>query len=331
MIHIQKAGLLTTVQDLGRFGFKKHGVVTSGAMDQEAHLISNWLVGNNPNTPTLEITLMGPVIEFQEDALIAICGGNLSPLIEGDAVECWKPIFVRKGTELRFGRPASGFRAYLAIGGGFNIPSIMDSASTYMRAQIGGYEGRPLEDGDRLSVDRKSPSSESLFNVLKEKADRKNFHASNWSVSEELRSRNNDPIRVIKGREFDQFTDVSQDAFTNEPFTIDSKSDRMGYRLNGQKLKWESDSEMISSAVSIGTIQVPSDGNPILLLADSQTTGGYPRMAHVITADLPKIAQMKPGEDIHFQIVSHEEAQQLYLQRQNLLRHLELGIRTKTG
>ncbi|MGI8314801.1 biotin-dependent carboxyltransferase family protein [Halobacillus mangrovi] len=331
MIHVVKAGLLTTIQDLGRYGNQKHGVIASGVMDSESHRIANLLVGNSPDLATIEITLMGPVLEFQEDALISICGGSLSPMIDGESVPMWRPILVKKESELRFGNPKQGFRAYLAVSGGFDVPLVMESRSTYLRAGIGGFKGRALEKGDELRLNPPKDSVTNLFEGLRQKTGKNSYAIPNWFVAHEFTPviQSGETIRITEGREFDQFSKESQKALIEESFKIDSKSDRMGYRLNGPRLERKDDRDMISEAVAFGTIQVPSEGNPIILLADRQTTGGYPKIAQVASIDLPKVAQMKPGEHIHFEWISLEEAQKLYLEREKALAQLRRGVAFK--
>ncbi|ARI78405.1 5-oxoprolinase subunit C family protein [Halobacillus mangrovi] len=331
MIRVVKGGLLTTIQDLGRFGHQKHGVIASGVMDSESHRIANLLVGNSPDLATIEITLMGPVLEFQEDALISICGGSLSPMIDGDSAPMWRPIFVKKGSELRFGNPKQGFRAYLAVCGGFDVPVVMDSRSTYLRAGIGGFKGRALDKGDELRLNSPTDTAFSIFENLKQKPGKHSYATPNWFVAHEFTPviQSGETIRITEGREYDQFSTESQNALIQESFKIDSKSDRMGYRLNGPRLERKDDKDMISEAVAFGTIQVPSEGNPIILLADRQTTGGYPKIAQVARIDLPKVAQMKPGEQIRFEWISLDKAQKLYLEREKALDQLRRGVAFK--
>ncbi|WP_226584880.1 biotin-dependent carboxyltransferase family protein [Halobacillus litoralis] len=331
MIHVLKSGLLTSIQDLGRYGYQKHGVIASGAMDSESHRIANLLVGNHPNSPTMEITLMGPVLEFQEDTCLAICGGNLSPMIDGERVSTWKPVYIRKGSELRFGKPKEGFRSYLAVAGGFDVPEVMNSASTYMRAGIGGFKGRALQKGDCLSVRSKTKDSKLLLEKIKPKDKNITFQEAGWFVPPEFSNYEDkkSSIRVMAGREFDWFDEKSQKNFFQHSFQIDSKSDRMGYRLTGCPLSFKEEQSLLSEAVTFGTIQVPSEGNPIVLLADRQTTGGYPKIAQVASVDLPRLAQLRPGESLSFTQISHNEAQRLYLQRENEIKQLQLGIASK--
>ncbi|XXM74356.1 biotin-dependent carboxyltransferase family protein [Lysinibacillus sphaericus] len=331
MIHVVKPGLLSSVQDLGRYGYQKYGVIVSGSMDPIAHRISNWLVGNDENEAVIEMTLTGPVLEFQETYLISICGGDLSPSIDGQPVPLWRSVLVKKGSTLKFGRCKSGARTYLAIAGGLDVPSVMNSRSTYLRAGIGGYDGRNLKEGDLLHSGEVLEDSQEMIEYLTPYLEEGNFTEIDWSISSEFISihRSQKAIRVMEGPEFGLFTEDSRQAFFEKPFKVSPQSDRMGYRLEGTKLGLEQDTDMISEAVSFGTIQVPSDGNPIILLADRQTTGGYPRIGQIASVDLPLIAQTKPGEELSFSPITHEESQKLLIDRGKQLRHLKQGIALK--
>jgi antagonist of KipI len=331
MIKVAKPGLLSTVQDLGRYGFQKYGVIVSGSMDPIAHRISNWLVGNDENEAVIEMTLTGPVLEFQETSLISICGGDLSPSIDGQPVPLWRSVLVKKGSTLKFGGCKSGARAYLALAGGIDVPSVMNSRSTYLRAEIGGLEGRSLKEGDLLHSGEVLEGSQEIIEYLTPYLEDGHFTEIDWSISSEFISihRSQKAIRVMEGPEFDLFTEDSRQAFFEKPFKVSPQSDRMGYRLEGTKLDLVQDTDMISEAVSFGTIQVPSDGNPIILLADRQTTGGYPRIGQIASVDLPLIAQTKPGEELSFTLITREEAQRLLIDREKQLRHLKQGIALK--
>ncbi|WP_174732436.1 biotin-dependent carboxyltransferase family protein [Mesobacillus harenae] len=328
MIKILKPGLLSSIQDLGRYGYQKYGVIASGVMDPLAHRLANLLVGNNELEPTMEISLLGPTIQFEEDMLISIAGADLSPTINGEAVSPWRPIFVKKGAELKFGYAKYGCRAYLAAAGGFAVPSVMESKSTYLRAEIGGYNGRALKEGDILKVTPPSVLSQKIFESLK---GNQLFTEMDWTVAADLLPDLADQsrIRVIPGRQFSLFNKDSQIAIFNDPFEVTAQSDRMGYRLKGKEMALEKQEDMISEAVSFGSIQVPPDGNPIVLLADRQTTGGYPKIGQIATVDLPLIAQAKPGDSISFTEVTHEEAQRLYLEREEKIQQLKQGIKLK--
>lgn len=331
MITVIKPGLLSTIQDLGRYGYQRFGVISSGAMDPLAHRIANMLVGNDENQPTLEITLLGPTLKFEADALISICGGDLSPEINGKSVHTWRSIFVKKGSELRFGACNAGCRAYLAVAGGFKVPTVMNSKSTYLRAEIGGFHGRALKQGDQLPIQMPEGFAKQMLEYLQRKTKNHPFKQMKWSIGSGLLSiyRKESPIHVMEGREFHLFSKESKESFFSSSFEVTAKSDRMGYRLKGSPLHLEKRAEMVSEAVSFGTIQIPSDGNPIILLADRQTTGGYPKIGQIATVDIPLVAQAKPGDSLSFKKISHVEAQRLYLKREQKLRKLKQGIYLK--
>lgn len=321
MLKIIKSGLQTTVQDLGRYGFQKYGVIASGVMDPYAHRIANLLAGNEEHAAALEITLVGPAIEFHAEAFIALCGGDLSPKINGTEVGMWRTIAVQKGDTLTFGAPRTGCRTYLAVSGGLAVPTVMNSKSTYIRAGIGGFQGRALQAGDEVELTPLSPErAEALCHVKNEEID--------WLIPP-LRYSTNPIIRMMKGRQFHLFNSDSKKQIFTDSFSVSPHSDRMGYRLEGTGLFLEEPSELISEAVAFGSIQVPSDGNPIVLLADRQTTGGYPKIGQVISVDLPLISQLKPGEQLRFQEVSLKEAQALYIEHEQQIRQLKMAIRLK--
>ncbi|MDP5276613.1 biotin-dependent carboxyltransferase family protein [Chengkuizengella axinellae] len=315
-LKILKQGLLTTVQDLGRYGFQKYGVVASGVMDHFAARVANLLVHNEENAAVMEMTMIGPSLQFQEDVLISICGGDLSASIDGVVVPLWRSMMVRSGSVLRFGSAKSGCRAYLAVAGGISVEKVMGSSSTYLRASIGGFQGRALKQGDVISVNQVDPTWQQKANFLMQRNPSKSFIPFSWYISEHSLPvyRSNVMIRIMRGREFEYFQEESKDHLLNDTFTIHPQSDRMAYRITGPQIKLKSQLNMISEAVTMGTIQVPPDGSPRILLADRQTTGGYPRIAQVVSIDLPLIAQLKPGDTIMFQEISLEEAEMLYMQ-----------------
>lgn len=326
-ITVKKSGLLSTIQDLGRYGSQKYGVIASGAMDTLSHRISNMLVGNHEHEAAIEMTLLGAHFEFQKDSLISICGADMSPVLNDKLVRMWRPILVKKGSILTFSSAKHGCRAYLAVAGGFDVPEVMDSKSTYLRAGIGGFNGRALKNGDILSIGEMSSQAKKQLDAAP------SFSELDWSVSSEFFPIQQEErhIRVIKGRQFDDFSEESKVNFFTERFEITPQSDRMGYRMKGPVLKLEKEAEMISEAVSFGTIQVPSEGNPIVLLADRQTTGGYPKIAQIASVDLPFISQLKPGESVQFIEISLDEAQQLFLDREKKIQQLKLGLLLKTS
>lgn len=321
MLKIIKGGLQTTVQDLGRSGFQKYGVIASGAMDPFAHRIANLLVGNAEQEATLEIALVGPAIEFQEQTFIAICGADLSPEIDGNPVKLWRTLSVNKGSVLKFGAPRSGCRTYLAIAGGISLTSVMNSKSTYLRAGIGGFKGRALAAGDELQIGKlRDETADALAKAA--------YQEVEWQVPA-YRYSTVPVVRLMRGRQFHLFDDMSQKQLFTEAFSISTDSDRMGYRLEGPRLSLSEPKELISEAVAFGSIQVPADGNPIILLADRQTTGGYPKIGQIASVDLPLATQLKPGDRIRFKEITLEEAQNLFLEQEQQIRQLKLGIQLK--
>jgi antagonist of KipI len=336
IIQIVKPGLLTTIQDLGRYGYQKFGVVVGGAVDSFAAQIANLLVGNQGGESVLEFTVQGPTLYFQTDALIAICGSDMSPTIEHMQVPQWRPVFVRAGHTLKFQTSSVGCRTYLAIAGGFDVPQVLGSRSTFLRAGFGGIQGRAVVAGDVLASLNPSHLSQLLAARLHDppSSSLRPFTAAKWGISHPLYSYIPNPkglepicVRVMHGLEYSRFDSESQEYFFNRVFRVTAKSDRMGCRLSGPKLMTSYKYDMISEAVTVGTIQVPTDGNPIILLADRQTTGGYPRIAQVASIDIPKIGQCMPGTLIQFRNISLAEAQALYLNKVAELTSIAHSIR----
>lgn len=325
---IEKPGLLTTVQDLGRFGVQKYGVIVGGAMDAFALRIANLLVGNAEGEAGLEITLLGPVIHFEQTTLISLCGGDLSPKLNGVPVPLWRTVLAPKGSTLTFGPAKLGCRAYLAVGGGIDVPVQMNSRSTYLRAGIGGYEGRALAAGDRLTLGEISPLGSHFLGLLAREASKDSGAVSRWAVFPQMHPKYaaNPTVQLIPGEEYELFQESSRHDLWQEEFAVLPQSDRMGYRFKGRELKLEQSKEMISSAVTVGTVQVPPDGNPIILMADRQTTGGYPKIAQVASVDLPLLAQASLGARVRFRKITLEEAQQQMIERELSIQTLREGL-----
>ena len=313
-IYVVKPGALSTLQDFGRFGYQRYGVIVDGAMDEWAHRVANLLVGNRETEATLEITLIGPSLAFDEPAVVAICGADLSPRIGDRDVPMDRPVRLSAGSVLEFGRRRAGCRAYLAVKGGYAVAPVMGSKSTYLRGGFGGFEGRALRKGDMIAIGEAADHSPG--NAIE--ADDTPFIAPaspsiarTRSTGAEIQS-----VRVVQGPQWPLFADDAQRAFTTAAFVLTPSSDRMGYRLEGAKLVTREPIEMISEGVSFGTIQVPPDGNPIILMADCQTTGGYPKIAQAVSVDLPLLAQMMPGQKMRFELIPLDVAQHLYLERE---------------
>lgn len=327
-ISVLTPGLLTTIQDCGRYGYQKHGVIVSGAMDIYSMRLANIVVGNDENEGVLEITLIGPSLKITKGNLISITGANLSPTINGKKVPMGRPIYLNEDSILKFGKCVSGCRCYLSVSGGFDIPIFMESKSTYLRGMIGGKDGRALKKNDILETGDKGELSISIISKLKELNKKESFVAAKWYVKNSIIN-NFDAavIRVFKDRQFKNIKEESIHEFFNSYFSIDTKSDRMGYRLNGPKIKFKENIEMISEEVSFGTIQIPPDGNPIILLADRATAGGYPKIAHVASFDIQKLVQLKPSNKVKFKKISLKEAEYLYLKREKYIEELKKSVK----
>ncbi len=293
-IKINSAGLLSSIQDCGRFGYQRYGVSTSGAMDSYSLKMANLLVGNDPNSAVIEATLTGPEINFLSDCLIAICGADMTPQINGNLVPNNETIEVKNGDTLSFLGLKNGCRSYIAFAGGIAVPTVMGSKSTYFRAKIGGLDGRPLKQGDIIHLEESSGKK-----IIKK-----------IPINLITEFKNNISLRVIPGPEIKKFDSSAIHTFLTSEYTVTVQSDRMGLRLSGQPVLSRLFShDIISSGISQGTIQLPGNGQPIILMADRQTTGGYARIANVIGSDLHLVAQLKPGDKIHFEEISIEKAQ----------------------
>ena len=306
-IVLHSPGFLTTVQDTGRYGYQRYGMPVSGAMDVFSLQLANALAGNNINAACLESTLNGPEILFTTSGIIAVTGADMSPCKNGFPFPMNRTIPVKKGDVLSFGDLITGCRSYIAFGGGIEVPSVMGSRSTYMRSKTGGIDGRPLLAGDRLRI------GEALSSPL-----RKHFSA------EELpQYKPEQEIRIVRGPEADMFDPESLGRLLNSDYTVTANSDRMGYRLSGPALKTiTGKADLISAGISFGTIQVPGDGQPVILMADRPTTGGYNRIACVAGVDLTLVAQMKPGDRIRFREVTLKEASDLIRERSIFIKQL---------
>ena len=312
-IQVVQAGLLTSIQDLGRWGFGRFGMPVAGAMDEYAARLANILLGNDENAPVLEMTLMGPVLEFDAELLFAIAGANLQPRLNGRAIELWTVQKAGPGDRLQFAGPLEGCRAYLAVGGGVEIEEVMGSASTYLRGKLGGYAGRALQKGDLLACCAR-PSER---------------REQGLSIPREYRPEYRNNIRVILGPQDDAFTAQGLDTFLSAEYRVSNEADRMGYRLEGPKIEHHESADIISDGIALGAIQVPAHGTPIIMLADRQTTGGYTKIANVISVDIPSVSQMKPGDALTFEPVSIETAQQLYRKRREQLADLRKMLTTE--
>lgn len=325
-VKVLHPGLLTTIQDLGRYGSQKYGVIVSGAMDSYSLRIANLLVGNEENEGALEITLFGTSLQFKQEKLIAITGGDLLATIDGKNAPMWRPILVKKGSILQFKSAVKGYRAYVSFAGGIAVPKVMNSRSTYIRAGIGGFQGRALQKGDTFNCGEMSSQGQSFIHQLK-KIDR-HF---NWAVNFNLliNLQKTQTIHMLKGTEFERFNEKSKQTIFTEPYVLTTQADRMGSRLEGSPLSLDKEFELLSEGVTYGTIQVPPNGQPIILMADRQTTGGYPKIGQVISADLSSLGQLQPRALIYFKEVSLDEATIELFKKEEIINIIKKAIHLK--
>ena len=325
-IRILTGGLQTTVQDMGRMGQQRRAIPVSGAMDRTAFLVGNLLVGNDDNDASLEVSLIGPSITFGRACVAALSGADLEATIDGMPIPVWHPVWIPAASTLRFGRPRLGCRAYLAIGGGVDVPSLFGSRSTYLRGGFGGHEGRALRPGDMLALGAPSPASCRVGRAVAGGSD--GLTIARWSIGMSLRPRyGSEPtVRVVAGAHADLLDAPSRAALSASAFRVSSSSDRMGYRLEGVTLRLARDTELMSEGVAFGTIQLPPGGDPIILMADRQTSGGYPRIGEVASVDLPLLAQLKPGDGVRFRFISVERAQALYIEQEQDLAQARAAV-----
>src|SRR6202011_6021419 len=311
-IDVLRASFLTTVQDLGRMGFREFGVSVGGALDSHALRVANLLVGNAESAAGVEVTLGGLRLRFVDDRIVAWCGGEFDVRLGSMSVAAGHAALVRAGQELMFNQPKVGCRCWLGISGEIDVPIVLGSRSTNLRTNFGGLNGRALRDGDEIALGKNSKRAQSIVDLLREQ------RISAWSPPHDWSSpAQREPIlRVMRGSDWNRFNDVTIQRFTNEVFIVSPDSDRMGVRLEGVELKRDHDVDLISEAVVPGTIQVPPGGKPIVLLGDCQTIGGYPKIAHVIGVDLPIAAQLRVGDRIRFCEVSLAQAHHLLAERE---------------
>lgn len=327
---VLKPGFLSTIQDFGRYGYQKYGVNVAGAMDIMAMRIGNILIGNAENEAILEMTLSGPTLEFSSDTIIAITGADMAAVIDGVPVRLNRPVAVKAGAVLKFAAAVNGCRSYLAVAGGYNVPEIMNSKSTYLSGKLGGFKGRALRKGDLLDSGEPSDFAKLLVQQLLLKG-AKSFKAATWFARPDYMGKEefDKPVRITKGLQWDGFTETSLQALVSDNFQITTNSNRMGYRLKGFKIELKTPLEMISEISTFGTLQVPPDGNPIILMADHQSVAGYPKIGQVVWADLSRVAQHKPFSFLKFNFVSVQEAEEIYLQQEKYLANLKIAVLSK--
>ncbi|MFZ9387925.1 MAG: biotin-dependent carboxyltransferase family protein [Chitinophagaceae bacterium] len=308
---IIKPGLLDTIQDFGRYGFRHLGINPTGAMDRFSMEVANILAGNNPGEAVLEMHFPAPVILFRQPTLIALAGADFSASINAEPVPSLHPLVLGRNDVLQFHKPIHGARAYLAVAGGFQADNWLNSCSTHLKLGAGGHRGRALQKEDEINFKIQFPGlvKQDGLAILPWEA------VTDWGDD-------SSELEVIAGNEWDFLTPEARQIFASASFTITPQSDRMGYRLDHAPLTVHRHDELVSSAVGFGTIQLLPDGKLILLAADHQTTGGYPRIAHVITAHHSRLAQLGIGHRIGFRMISPELAEVRYLKQQQHLQQL---------
>lgn len=295
---VLKGGMLTTVQDLGRTGYQSQGFGVSGVMDVRSFKIANLLLDNPENEAVLEFTLMGPILEFTSETIIAITGGDFQPRINGKPAKMYTALYMHKGDILDFKGCRTGSRGYIAFSSYLDIPVVMGSRSTNIKCSLGGFKGRRLMEGDYIGFRVKRRY---LPYFLSRSLDLDEFDQEDTT------------LRVIMGPQDNMFTNTGKETFLHSEYTVTSDFDRMGCRLEGPFIAYKTTSDIISDGIAFGSVQVPTHGKPIILLSDRQTTGGYAKIATVISVDIPKLVQRKTDHKVRFEAVTIEEARQLLL------------------
>lgn len=312
-----RAGFLTSVQDLGRTGFREFGVSLGGALDSFGLRVANLLVGNDESAAGLEITFGGLQLQFADERVVAWCGGEFDVQLGSTPLPAGHAALVSAGVRLKFGLPKVGCRCWLAVSGGINVGLVLGSRSTDLRGKFSGFEGRPLRDGDVVPLGAPRRSQTGVAAGI-----------SSWTAPHNWVSpAKRDPVlRFVRGIDWKRFDASTLQQLTSQPFAVSADSDRMGVRLDSPELKRQDDVDLTSEGVAPGTMQVPPSGKPILLLGDCQTIGGYPKIAHVITVDLGIAAQLRAGDHVRFFEISLADAQQLLLEREREFERFRIGL-----
>ena len=293
MITTTQPGHFTTIQDEGRWGYQAYGMPISGAMDRYACRVANLLVGNHPHAAVLEMTGFGATFKFDEQQIVAVCGAEMQGIVNGKPINNWSSLTVPKRGEIRFDAAISGYRTYLAIRGGFDVPLVLGSRSTCSWAKVGGYEGRSLRQGDVLYVGQASDDKVFPINLQPQYIPQ---------YADEIN------LRVILGPQENMFSQETRDIFFKNIYSVTNQSDRTGYRLEGARIKHLAAADIVSDAACLGAIQIPAHGMPFIMTADHQTTRGFPKLGSVIQVDLSKLGQAKTGDRIRFILGTEEEA-----------------------
>jgi antagonist of KipI len=320
-LRIIKAGVLDTIQDAGRYRYQHLGINRGGYMDSFAAQLANMLAGNDRGEALIELHFPASSFFFEAPALIAITGADFTATINGDEIPGAHPVLVNKYSVLQFQRLEKGARAYLAIQGGLKLSSWLNSYSTNLKAETGGYEGRSLRKDDEIPL----CGGKDLETLI----GKKEFEVLHWSVDEQWGDESEGKIFITTGNEWNLLDAVSKEEFLDQLFSINSQSDRMGYRLDSGALSMTQQDQLVSSAVNFGTVQLLPDGQLIVLMADHQTAGGYPRIAHVISAHHSKLSQLKAGDVFRFEIVDQLTAERLFIKQQQHLLQVENACRLR--
>lgn len=302
MIEIISAGMLSTVQDLGRFKVMKNGFTQSGVMDAYSTKIANKLCKNDINAPVIEMTMLGITAKFKGEHIFAISGGIFDVSLNNKPVRTNKAYIAKDGDVLSIKGAKQGLRCYLAVAGGFDVPLFMGSASTNLKINVGGFNGRKLKAGDILKIGK----ADKIKNIEKRELPENTYN-------------NPVKVRVVLGPQDDMFSENDLMLFSKQQYTVTSDLDRMGIRLWGIALRGKEKLEIISDAITFGSIQITNSGMPIILMADHQTTGGYAKIATVISADLPKLAQVKPNNKISFEIIDIDTAEKIAIKQKKFI------------
>ena len=325
MIEILQPGLLTTVQDRGRPGFRHIGVAPGGAADADALRIANSMVDNDQCAAALEFTLVGAMVRFGREATVAICGA-IEVECDSERLPTWRLLRVRSGAVVKCGRVTAGARAYLAIGGGIDVPVVLGSRSTDLRGHFGGYLGRALRGGDRVALGMPTARADRML-AQRLHASERNWAAASWWVTptDDLQG-DFAFLHLLDATHSRGLDRASIRRATHGEWLVSAASDRMGVRFDGVELGFDRPPELVSAGTAPGTVQLPPDGRPIVLGVDAQTTGGYPRIAHVIAADLPRLMQLRPGNHVQVVRVTREAAAVAWLARQRSLARMSEAI-----
>ena len=298
-LSILKSGFQDLIQDLGRFGYTHLGISPTGAADNLSLRMGNLLLGNDINKAGMEITIFGGAYRFNKKTTIALCGSVFQSKINGNDIPFYKAVKIDKGQTLFVGPTTEGARCYLTVEHGFDVPPLLESRSTHLMAKAGGFDGCNLKKGDKLNFS--DSNFKGTFNDIIFKID------NDRSV-----------LLVTKGLQYNLFDSSNRSLFFCEEFTVSHNSNRMGLRIHGPKIYKNTSNEILTEGLPLGAIQVPGNGNPIISFVDHQTTGGYPKIANVIAADLHKVGQLKPGDKFMFKLVSLDEAEKLYFEQESL-------------